>query len=108
MTNKPDIRERLLKLQVELQKRLNKTQSEERHEVEKRNDTNAQLWEASEIRDGLNDETVTELRDVNRALSRLDAGDYGICTNCEEPIDPRRLEALPYAELCVSCADQHT
>ena len=108
MTNKPDIRERLLKLQVELQKRLNKTQSEERHEVEKRNDTNAQLWEASEIRDDLNDETVTELRDVNRALSRLDAGNYGICTNCEEPIDPRRLAALPYAELCVSCADQYT
>jgi RNA polymerase-binding transcription factor DksA len=106
MTNKPDIRERLLKLQVKLQKRLNKTQSEERHEVEEGNDSNAELWETSEIRDGLNDETVTELRDVNRALSRLDAGDYGICTNCGEPIDPRRLEALPYAELCIFCADQ--
>ena len=106
MANETETRERLVALQTELQQRLDKTQSDERHEVEERDDTTAQLWQASEIRDGLNDEAADELRDVNRALARLDTGDYGICTNCDEAIDPRRLEAVPYAELCVSCAEQ--
>ena len=106
MSEQAYIRERLLALQAKLQQRLDRTQSEERQEVELREDSTAQLWEASEIRDGLNDEAVDELRDINRALARVDAGDYGICLNCGEAIEPRRLEALPYAELCVSCAEQ--
>jgi RNA polymerase-binding transcription factor DksA len=105
MSDEDPIRERLLALQTELQQRLDKTQSDERHEVEDRDDTTAQLWQASEIRDGLNDEAADELRDVNRALARLGSGDYGICTKCDEAIDPRRLEAVPYAELCISCAE---
>jgi DnaK suppressor protein len=104
MNDAAKIRTRLLALQAGLQQRLGRTQSEERHEVEEHEDTTAQLWEASEIRDGLNDEAVGELNDINRALERLDAGVYGNCTNCEEPIDPKRLEVLPYAELCVACA----
>ena len=92
-------------LQAELQQRLGRTQSEERHEVEDGDDATAQLWQASEIRDGLNYVVVGELRDIDRALARLDAGDYGNCTSCDEPIDPRRLEVLPYAEFCVVCAE---
>ncbi len=45
MTDETQIRERLLALQVELQQRLDKTQSDERHEVEERDDTTAQLWQ---------------------------------------------------------------
>lgn len=101
-----DIRSRLLALQDELQRRLGKTQSDERQETAGDDDSNAQLWEASEIRDGLDDEAADELRQVDHALERLNAGTYGVCTGCEEPIDARRLEALPYAELCISCADR--
>lgn len=105
MNDAADIRKKLLALQAELQQRLERTQSEERHEVEEGDDTTAQLWQASEVRDGLNDEAVSELADTGRALARLDAGDYGICTSCGEPIDPKRLEALPYAERCIACAE---
>ncbi len=105
MSDAVDIRKKLLAMQAELQQRLERTQSEERHEVEEGDDTTAQLWQASEVRDGLNDEAVAELGDISRALARVDDGDYGICTNCNEPIDPRRLEVLPYAELCVACAE---
>jgi RNA polymerase-binding transcription factor DksA len=52
----------------------------------------------------MNDEAVGELRDIGRALERLDAGDYGICENCGEAINPERLEALPYATRCIACA----
>ena len=42
-------------------------------------------------------------RQIEAALQRLDAGTYGVCERCGQPIPPRRLEALPYATLCVAC-----
>lgn len=101
-----DTRSRLLALQEELQQRLRKTQADERRETAGDNDSNAQLWEASEIRDGLDDEASGELRQVNRALDRLNDGTYGICTGCDEPIDPPRLQVVPFVELCITCAEQ--
>jgi len=44
-----------------------------------------------------------QLTDVNKALDRIEEGTYGICTNCGEAIMHERLEALPYAELCIDC-----
>ncbi len=43
------------------------------------------------------------LTQVNEALARIDAGTYGICTNCGRPIPVARLRALPYAALCIDC-----
>jgi DnaK suppressor protein len=43
------------------------------------------------------------LADIDGALSRVDDGTYGICAECSTEIPPRRLEALPFATLCVSC-----
>ncbi len=45
-----------------------------------------------------------EIAQVDAALARVDAGEYGICRDCGQEIDPRRLEALPYAVLCTECA----
>ncbi len=45
-----------------------------------------------------------ELQQIDAALARLDAGEYGLCAECEQEIDPRRLKALPYALLCAECA----
>ncbi|MFQ5966155.1 MAG: TraR/DksA family transcriptional regulator [Acidimicrobiia bacterium] len=44
------------------------------------------------------------LRKVEHALERVDAGTYGICENCGNPIPVARLTALPYASLDVECA----
>jgi DnaK suppressor protein len=43
----------------------------------------------------------SELVDVQAALQRLDAGTYGICEVCGEPIAEGRLEAMPAARYCV-------
>lgn len=43
------------------------------------------------------------LQQVDSALGRLDAGNYGVCERCGGQIGARRLEALPYATLCVNC-----
>jgi len=40
---------------------------------------------------------------IDKALSEMDAGRYGICAECEEPIAPKRLKALPFATRCVEC-----
>lgn len=46
------------------------------------------------------------LGQVEGALERFSKGAYGLCEKCGEAIDPARLEALPYATLCVRC-QQH-
>lgn len=46
------------------------------------------------------------LRQVDEALDRLEAGDYGICLQCEEEIPAKRLNALPWARYCVPCQEQ--
>src|SRR5438132_11460436 len=46
------------------------------------------------------------LRSVRQALSRIDEGTYGICLNCEEEIGAKRLNALPWTPLCITCQKQ--
>ncbi len=43
------------------------------------------------------------LTEIEAALKRIDEGTYGICTNCDKPIAVGRLEALPWATLCIDC-----
>lgn len=44
-----------------------------------------------------------ELRAIDAGLARLDNGTYGQCTGCGQSISHGRLEALPFAELCITC-----
>ncbi len=46
------------------------------------------------------------LSQVTTALERIDDQSYGICEECEEPISPRRLNALPWASLCIRCQEK--
>ncbi len=43
------------------------------------------------------------IREIRSALDRIEQGTYGECERCEEPIPPKRLDALPWARLCVKC-----
>lgn len=45
------------------------------------------------------------LRNITAALSRIDSGDYGYCSNCDEAISTARLEVDPAASLCINCAN---
>lgn len=54
----------------------------------------------------LNSLDYAKLRDVEEALDRLNAGDYGICLGCDEPIPAKRLDALPWARYCLECQTQ--
>ncbi|MPZ52828.1 MAG: hypothetical protein GEU79_08860 [Acidimicrobiia bacterium] len=52
----------------------------------------------------LGENTRDLLRQVEHAQGRLDAGKYGICERCGKDIPVARLEAIPYATLCVEDA----
>ena len=60
--------------------------------------------ENQEVLEALDVEVADELRQIDRALDRLDAGEYQQCKNCGEDIPGARLEALPTTSLCVDCA----
>jgi DnaK suppressor protein len=52
----------------------------------------------------VHDQLQVTRADVVRALEKLDEGSYGTCDDCGRPIPPGRLEALPWAVLCVQDA----
>jgi DnaK suppressor protein len=45
-----------------------------------------------------------EIHQIKEALKRISEGTYGICAQCGADIDPKRLQALPTATRCISCA----
>jgi DnaK suppressor protein len=47
---------------------------------------------------------ATAIGEVDRALEKLDEGTYGTCDDCGREIGPERLEAAPWAALCIDCA----
>ena len=46
---------------------------------------------------------TTRLQELQKALSRVETEDYGLCARCEEDISPKRLEILPESTLCMPC-----
>jgi RNA polymerase-binding protein DksA len=47
------------------------------------------------------DNSTHVLAEIDAALKRIDEGTFGVCTRCGQPIDAERLEALPWATLCI-------
>jgi DnaK suppressor protein len=42
---------------------------------------------------------------VSEALQRLEDGSYGVCAECDEPINEKRLAAIPWAKYCIRCQE---
>ena len=57
-----------------------------------------------ELDEGLEDDARAQLRQVDEALARLDAGTYGTCSVCGKEIPVERLEAVPWTTLCIDDA----
>ncbi|GMG81867.1 TraR/DksA C4-type zinc finger protein [Paralimibaculum aggregatum] len=95
---------RLLARRDELNRRLGKIE----HALD---ETPPQDWEdrasereGDEVLEDLGSAGLSELRMIEAALGRIEAGEYGYCVNCGEAIAPGRLEAVPHAARCVRCA----
>lgn len=61
--------------------------------------------QGDEVLEALGLTELAEVRRIDAALARIEAGTYGICTICGEPIAEARLEFLPDTPFCTACAD---
>jgi DnaK suppressor protein len=68
-------------------------------------DDQAQISHDEFVSSRMNGLDYRQLRLVEEALDRLEAGDYGVCLSCDEPIAEKRLRALPWARYCVTCQE---
>jgi RNA polymerase-binding transcription factor DksA len=66
-------------------------------------DVASEQWDARLLSE-MTDVDARALDRIIDAIHRLDAGTYGICAICEQPVEPGRLVALPEAAECAACA----
>jgi DnaK suppressor protein len=68
-------------------------------------DTSQVTAERGEI-EALSGRLTEVLREIDEALTKLDAGTFGRCESCGGEIGSARLEAMPAARLCMACASK--
>jgi DnaK suppressor protein len=101
-----NVRENLLAMKTKL---LGEIDSELRAERESNKDEGMDTYDlASEERDReisfiLSDRERVKLQQIDDALERLDAGNYGVCESCGLEIAEERLTAMPFSTLCRDC-----
>lgn len=66
-------------------------------------DTASETFER-ELDEGIEEDAKDQLREVEAALERLEAGEYGMCSVCGKTIPVERLEAVPWTTLCIDDA----
>jgi RNA polymerase-binding protein DksA len=104
-----EIRQQLLQRRDALLKRLGRITDNVRHSEESLSaDFAEQAVERQneEVLDALGEAGRRELSQINRTLARMEAGEYGICAACGEPIPEQRLTVLPHSEFCIRCAER--
>ncbi|MEH6405192.1 MAG: TraR/DksA C4-type zinc finger protein [Sneathiella sp.] len=61
--------------------------------------------EDEEVLEKLELEALGEVDAIQKALSRIDNGNYGVCVKCGDDIDEKRILAVPFASHCIGCAE---
>ena len=54
----------------------------------------------------LHETDYARLRSIEEAIKAIDRGQYGECHRCGEDINEKRLEAVPWATMCIRCKEQ--
>jgi RNA polymerase-binding protein DksA len=98
------LRETLENKKSELNERITGIKKDLSSGLDRDSEEQATQLENHEVLDALANEATRELALINQALTRMDEGEYGICSSCGKKIDERRLEAKPHALRCISCA----
>ena len=99
------IRTRLQQFKKELQNRVSTIHEHARDPLDQDSaEQAAQLGNVAVV-SALESEAVSELADIEAALQRLEAGTYGVCVSCGEPIGEGRLKVRPAATQCRDCAE---
>jgi|SRR6185369_17521057 len=54
----------------------------------------------------LNSRNLEKLAQIDTALKRIEESTYGLCQDCEEPINEKRLLSNPHFQTCIACAEE--
>ena len=104
--NWPDgLRSQLESKRDELTSRLERITANVRRSLDSDSEERAKQLADSEVVDALGNEAREELQKISQALSRMESGEFGLCSECGTQIAPDRLAAYPYAEQCIDCAE---
>ncbi len=98
------LRERLRRRLDELTNRAGKIENDLRQPLNPDSEDRVTETENVEVLESLDASTLDEAGQVQAALDRVNAGTYGICLTCGKPVGEKRLEAVPHAATCISCA----
>lgn len=104
MTEHHALRATLQNKLTQLQQRLHKVEQNLRQTPEPDSEERAISRENDDVLERLDESDREEIRQLQEAIARIDAGTYGLCTLCGKSITPARLTALPYASTCITCA----
>ena len=99
------LRQELETKRDELTARLDRITANVRRSLDSDSEERARELADSEVVDALGNEARDELQKIAIALSRMDSGEYGLCTECGTRIAADRIAAYPYAEECIDCAE---
>ena len=97
-------RDRLQSRLSQLTKRAGKIESDLRKPQNPDWAERATELENDEVLETLDTSTLEEVKQIQDALGRVNAGSYGVCVSCGKPVGDKRLEAVPHAATCINCA----
>ena len=101
MTAHEDIAKALKARLSELKERAAEIDRELRKPLSADSEDQATDLEDQDALEGIGKTEQREIRQIEETLNRISEGIYGICVQCGEDIDPRRLKALPTAARCI-------
>jgi RNA polymerase-binding protein DksA len=104
LINKTKIKKLLEERQCELTGRIEEIDDDLREHEEDDSEERATEIAGDEVLEELGNASVREIQQIQAALVRLEKGTYGTCTRCGKKIGERRLQAIPEAALCITCA----
>jgi DnaK suppressor protein len=100
------MRARLLARAAELAERVRRVQADlgrAREPLPRDSADAAIVLENDEVLRAIESTATLELRQIEHALERIDAGQFGVCESCGKPIEAARLEIVPHARRCGAC-----
>lgn len=102
-------KKRLLAKQEELLRQVTKSEQDGREADEEATQDIADKAANSYTKEFLfhqSDDNRRILQLVNEALERIEASSYGLCVACQEEVQAKRLEAVPWARHCIECQEK--
>ena len=93
---------------IEVERTITHLEKERREVVENTKWMDKAAYESRvRLLDGLTTLYRYEMKQIEKAHSRVEERSYGLCLACHEPIEADRLEVYPAAQFCIDCQDYH-